>query len=889
MPNLPSLLHRIQVLIRGTSLQIRFIVIIGVSLLLFSVLIWFVFKHMTDRVIVRIGTTLAEKQVLYDKTRTLLPLIREVALVRKMADSPLIKHWAVNEQDPALRAAALAEMEAYRHHFQDGSYFFAPADSSHFYFNNARGEFTGKQLRYTLNRNNPSDNWFYATMDKPQDYHLNIDFDTELGVSKIWINMLLRDKNKVLGVIGTGFDLSGFINNVANLSQPGIINVFLDSDGAIQLYHDQEYIDFSSIGKSVDKRRSIDQLLPQASDRIWVRHAIKEATINNTTVPTRFIQFKGKRYLAAVTALPEIGWFDVNLLDLDVLLPRRDFIDIALTLAGVVFGILLIMAITLRRLILKPVAKLKFAARRVSQGDLSSNISTQGLGEIEQLIVQFNQMTDAIREHQHKLEKVVAERTQELSNAKDQLEISSQQDSRARLKFLAQMSHEFRTPLNTVLGFSELLLRGSARVSLPEGIAAIKTSTRHLLGMIDDILNQVRGESGQLVLHTAPVAWKSFIQSLEQTAAMMMQDHGNQFQLQLTGEMPAVVRIDELHLHVVLSNLLSNANRYTHDGKIILTCASEAMDDGYCRFTLTVSDTGLGIAANEQSRIFEPFVRGTAGKTSGIDGIGMGLVIAQQWIKLMGGEILVNSTPGQGSSFYFSIECELAEVVPEISTIPERAVVQGKHRILIVEDDENSRKLLAMLLADYGFEVLTAKSGKDARQFLPPHPNHNDAPNPSPVCGSGAGEEGIDLVITDQFMPDGDGWSVLQDWMAIPVMLLSAAAPDRPSNLPANLKFTSVHLKPFDRYSLLQAIGTILAVEWAETKADDAPTALIQPPPMALLAPLKTMIEQGAVTDIAEWLANFDAKYPQHHAYTAQIITANLMLDFKALRRLTTL
>ena len=458
--------------------------------------------------------------------------------------------------------------------------------------------------------------------------------------------------------------------------------------------------------------------------------------------------------------------------------------------------------------------------------------------------------------------------------------LQSRTISHARMKFLAQMSHEFRTPLNTVLGYAELLLRGSARVSLPEGIAAIKTSSRHLLGMIDDILDQVRGESGQLTLRTAPVAWGSFMQSLEQTAAMMMKNHGNQFQLQLIGEMPAVVLIDELHLHGVLSNLLSNANRYTQNGNITLSCAGEAVNNEHCRFTLTVSDTGQGIATNEQASIFEPFVRGTAGKCSGIDGIGMGLVIAQQWVKLMGGEIQVNSKLGQGSSFYFSIECALAEVETPVVTVPERAVVLGKHTILVVEDDENSRQLLSMLLADYGFEVLTAKSGNDARQFLP-----NLLPSPVYGRGGGGEGEGIDLVITDQFMPDGDGWSVLQDWAARPVMLLSAAAPDRPSNLPDNLDFASVHLKPFDANAILNAISTILSLEWATTA--DAPAENIPPPPMALLEPLKIMIEQGAVTDIAEWLADFDAKYPQHHPYTAQIISANLTLDFKELRRLT--
>jgi len=461
----------------------------------------------------------------------------------------------------------------------------------------------------------------------------------------------------------------------------------------------------------------------------------------------------------------------------------------------------------------------------------------------------------------------IASHTEELRAAL----LQARADSNARMKFLAQMSHEFRTPLNTVLGYVELLLRGSARVSLQDGLAAIKNSSRHLLGMIDDILDHVRGESGQISLRVAAVHWVDFIRSLEQSASMMML-RGNHFQLLLEGEMPQAVMVDELRLQEVLNNLLTNANRYTKGGSITFTCASAAVDSGHCRFTFTVSDTGQGIAEEEQKRIFEPFVRGTAGKSSGIDGIGMGLVIAQQLVSLMGGEIRVDSKPGKGSRFFFSIVCELAQAASQLANVPEHTAALEAHKILVVEDDENSRNLLAMLLADYGFSVVTAKSGNDARQYL----NGHD----------------IELVVTDQFMADGDGWSVLKDWSArnIPLILLSAEPPDRPQGLPETLRFASVQLKPFDANTLLNAIGEILAVAWATPKAGIhyEEVGIIQRPPIELLEPLKAMIEQGAVTDITEWLEIFSAQHPEYRPYAARIATANLTLDFNELRRLTT-
>ncbi len=228
MPNLRMQLSGVQALLNRMNLQSRFLLIIGTSSLLLALVIWAVFNSVTSRVIDRIGVRFAEKQVLYDKARTLQPLIREVALAQHMADSAIIKRWAANERDPKLSAAALAEMEEFRKNFQDRSFFLALAGSGHYYFNDASGQYLGRELRYTLRDTNPGDAWFYATIRSAQDYHINVDPDAKLGVTKVWINVLLRDGDKVLGVIGTGLDLSDFIRNVADINQPGITNLFVD-------------------------------------------------------------------------------------------------------------------------------------------------------------------------------------------------------------------------------------------------------------------------------------------------------------------------------------------------------------------------------------------------------------------------------------------------------------------------------------------------------------------------------------------------------------------------------------------------------------------------------------------------------------------------------------
>lgn len=450
------------------------------------------------------------------------------------------------------------------------------------------------------------------------------------------------------------------------------------------------------------------------------------------------------------------------------------------------------------------------------------------------------------------------------------------QQAAARVQFLAQMSHEFRTPLNVMLGYAELLERNSQRVTVPESAAAIKRSGRYLLGMIDEILDHARGVAGKLSLAPVPVDWPAFMAALEQSTTLLTQAQGNRFRLTQTGTMPATLLLDERRFRQVLDVLLSNANRYTRQGDITLHCAATAVTPGKIHLSCTVSDTGCGIAPDELEHIFEPFTRGSAGRDSGIDGVGMGLCVAQQLVRLMGGEIGVDSQPGAGSRFFFSIDCELAEAPSPAPALPHAGRLSQSCTVLVVEDDPANSRLLSLLLADCGFTVHTAASGAEARPLLAPP---------------------VELVITDQFMADGDGWQVLRDAaaQALPVILLSAAPPQRPRGFPAGLDFAAVLLKPVNADELLEHISALLALpgDEDEAAADEvqAPGNAASPappaPPATLLAPLTAMIEAGAVTDIADWLEDFSRRHPEYATYAAQLAACNLALDFAGLRRLS--
>lgn len=649
MPNLRMQQAGAQAYLRNLNLQARFLLIIGASSLLFALVIWGVFNSVAHDLIDRIGASIAEKQVLYDKARTLQPLTREIDLARQMADSQVIKRWARNEQDVQLRQAALDEMEKFRSHFQDGSFFLALAGSGHYYFDDDTGKYKNKQLRYTLDSKNPADSWFFATIKSPQAYHVNVDPDIKLGVTKVWVNVLLRDSDKVLGVIGTGLDLKEFIHDVADIT-PGITNLFVDQAGAIQLYRDVSYIDFSSIAKSADRRRTIDQLLEHPKDRAWVRSAIAQIAAGEKTVPLHHVHINGKRYLAGVAALQEVGWYDVTLLDLDVLLPRREFIEMALAVGAAVLGILLVLAFTLHRHVLMPVARLTGAVTRIARGDYAPAAMEPGSGEVGQLAAQFNSMSDSIQKTHDWLENEISRRTRELVDTQRMLEISLQQEKderQAQTNLLSLLAHEVRNPV-AVIGNTAQMLNALAQSEKPDWLPRIEkimVAVRQLAHLMDDILSEDRIGLISSGLERQAGDINAFCAEL---GVSQMKLHGKTLHFEpCAGD--TTISADWNLIRIAITNLIDNAIKYSPPTSEI---SLRVRADGENEVMVEVADQGQGIPPELKSRIFEKFIRGNS--ADGVQGVGLGLYLVNWIMRLHNGSVGVESST-TGNTFRLSL------------------------------------------------------------------------------------------------------------------------------------------------------------------------------------------------------------------------------------------
>jgi CheY-like chemotaxis protein len=371
----------------------------------------------------------------------------------------------------------------------------------------------------------------------------------------------------------------------------------------------------------------------------------------------------------------------------------------------------------------------------------------------------------------------------ELETKTGELEIASRHKS----EFLASMSHELRTPLNAVIGFSDVLLDrmfGEINERQEEYLRDIRNAGRHLLELINDILDLSKVEAGQMVLQPSTFEVGSV---LESTSAMVREratQHAIALSVQIADDID-MIEADELQLKKVVLNLLSNAVKFTPDGGSV---SINAWREG-TELNVTVTDTGIGVAPEDQERIFESFQQGRRG-ASKEEGTGLGLTLCRRIVALMGGRMWLESGLGVGSTFGFSVpglpEHEGDVAFPERDKLPV---------VVIVDDDRASLDLLSAYLDGSGTRVLRARDGVEALEQIR---------KVSPVA-----------VVLDIKLPRRDGWEVLAELkadpatVAIPVVIASVVD-DRPRGLAEGAD--EYLLKPIRRDELVDALRCVGAL-----------------------------------------------------------------------------
>jgi len=374
--------------------------------------------------------------------------------------------------------------------------------------------------------------------------------------------------------------------------------------------------------------------------------------------------------------------------------------------------------------------------------------------------------------------------------------------NRAKSSFLANMSHELRTPLTAILGYSHLLQRNK---DLPEAVSKkidiISRSGDHLRELINDVLEVSRIEAGRLELHLAPFNIDQLLDDLEAMFAIRVEEKKLLLQVNRGTDLPGEVIGDHAKLRQVLANLLSNAVKFTDQGEIHLSAIRNPARMTELQFE--VKDTGIGILPEDRDKLFLPFEQAMEGRTRG--GTGLGLLISREYVRLMGGELSVDSTPGLGSNFSFSCPLEENTVQQRSGTTEIRQIIglapesQGK-KLLVVDDQLSNREIICQLLEPVGFQVTQAINGQDALDKLAK--NH------------------FDLVLMDLLMPVLDGYQATRqfkecvDGQRTPVVVISANVFEDEQQKIAAVHADASLRKPIDINLLFETIGRLLDLQY---------------------------------------------------------------------------
>ena len=652
----------------------------------------------------------------------------EISLALTIAKSPLIISFFANPDDPEQKRIALRELAAYKRAFEANTIFWVNDADMLFYFND--------DAPFLLDPAIPDNYWYYMTLFETEDYNFNINYNPDLNVTNLWINVpVFADDGEPLGIIGTGIDLSTFLNTIYKDHAKNVDIYFFNNAGEITGADDVDI---------VAAKKSIDQELD------FVGTAI--VPVAKTLKPGETITLDFALGKIAISSIPLLEWYSIAVFHYSVY-DYNSAMTVFFILSIIVLALVLIIFNIFISKLLKPM--------RISMEEAEAA-------------------------------------------------------NKAKSAFLSTMSHEMRTPLNAILGITEIQLqKGSLDQSIRDGLEKVFASGDMLLGIINDILDLSKIEAGKLELIIDRYEIASLVSDTAQLNMMRIGSKPIAFELFVDERIPAFLLGDELRIKQILNNLLSNAFKYTTSGTVKLSFSAEQTEgkDNEATLIIGISDTGQGMTPEQVSKLFDEYARFNMQANRSTEGTGLGMSITNNLIHLMNGEIQIESAPGKGSTFTVRIPQEKinADVLgrksaenlhkfrtSNMSSMKWVKIVREPMpygNILIVDDVETNIYVAKGLMSDYELNMDSAESGFETIEKIK---NGNV----------------YDIIFMDHMMPQMDGIETTNRIRGMgyehPIVALTANAVAGQSEIFLSSGFDEFLSKPIDIRQLNAVLNKLI-------------------------------------------------------------------------------